>query len=504
MGDTTPPAWGQTFFLCIVLAACYAAFGRLAFWLSSDYGVTSVVFVPEGIALAFCILFGSRVAPGIFFGQAILALGSGGSLPSGLTMALVNSLEGILGGRLFHSLSISLRFDRPRDVVLFVVMIFLVLQPVSAAGAGAAFFLSGNLPADVARPMPPWVSDPVVSSPLSLLAPVMERWWLANSLGQLLVTPLLLAWTLPVAQLQGGNRLDMLLGGGALLIVLLALSGVPAPPLFLLALLYAILVWIGIGRGLRAITLANLLIGAAITWTAVSGKGFLSHMAMADRLVNVGYFIAIACSFSLMLFAMFEERRGLIEQLRYLASVDPLVGLSNRRQFIENARNEIEKARRNATDTVMLMLDVDHFKQINDRYGHAAGDFALKALAQTCRRTVREDDLIGRVGGEEFAFLLPATTIDEGYRIAERLRAEIAATPLQLDGEHVLPMTVSIGIAPFDGLISLDTLRRRADKALYSAKESGRNRVSVAMDDGGDDPEATDYPPQLTVALKSA
>ena len=123
------------------------------------------------------------------------------------------------------------------------------------------------------------------------------------------------------------------------------------------------------------------------------------------------------------------------------------------------------------------MLDIDRFKRINDTWGHAAGDEAIKAVAKAIRRTVRATDISGRVGGEEFAVLLPESSAEQAAAQAERLRQAVAGLSLR-QGADEIPLTCSLGVAERDGESSLDRLMRRADLALYEAKVQGRNRVA--------------------------
>lgn len=173
-----------------------------------------------------------------------------------------------------------------------------------------------------------------------------------------------------------------------------------------------------------------------------------------------------------------DERRRLQADLERQARTDFLTGANNRRHFLELAEAEINRAARYGSALTVLMIDVDFFKDVNDNYGHAAGDLVLCRLTDICRAGLRETDPIGRLGGEEFAVLLPETDLDGGYDVAERLRTKIAATSVAQPEGPALHFTVSIGIATFkDQNASLDALLRAADDALYVAKRGGRNRV---------------------------
>jgi len=171
------------------------------------------------------------------------------------------------------------------------------------------------------------------------------------------------------------------------------------------------------------------------------------------------------------------ERKRAEELLLELATTDGLTGLTNRRHFLERGRAELERARRTGHPVSCIMFDVDHFKKVNDTYGHDAGDAVLKTLARTARETLRGMDVLGRIGGEEFAAILPETDLEAALHAAERLRLAVASMNVEHDGRP-LPVTVSLGVALSSGPDeSLDDLLRRADQALYRAKQGGRNRV---------------------------
>ncbi|MGA0609384.1 diguanylate cyclase [Caldimonas sp. KR1-144] len=179
------------------------------------------------------------------------------------------------------------------------------------------------------------------------------------------------------------------------------------------------------------------------------------------------------------------ERDGLIAQLREQSNTDFLTGLPNRRAFFEAATRELAQARRHLHSLSLMMLDLDHFKRINDTYGHAAGDEVLKAVAARARVSFRLGDVVARYGGEEFVVLLPHCPREEAIHNAERLRQIIAELVVPLATRDRMTTTVSIGVAvstPED--LTPDTLCQRADRALYHAKRHGRNRVAFAALDG--------------------
>ncbi|RMG53904.1 MAG: diguanylate cyclase [Gammaproteobacteria bacterium] len=170
-----------------------------------------------------------------------------------------------------------------------------------------------------------------------------------------------------------------------------------------------------------------------------------------------------------------SELRRYQQELEQLATTDYLTGCYNRRMFMELAELEYKRCRRRRRPCAVLTLDIDHFKHINDSWGHKAGDETLRHFVSVLQQVLRDTDILGRTGGEEFAVLLPDADLDQAEEIAERIRERVASSPLQY-GRIRIPLTVSIGVVALEGE-GLDTALRQADHALYSAKKEGRNRV---------------------------
>ncbi len=173
-----------------------------------------------------------------------------------------------------------------------------------------------------------------------------------------------------------------------------------------------------------------------------------------------------------------SERKKLESELKRQARIDLLTGLNNRRHFFELAENELERAKRHSAPLTVLMLDVDHFKLVNDTYGHHVGDMVLQKLSEVCVKTLRGIDILGRLGGEEFAILLPETKSEQALEVAERLRLAVAGATVPLEQGGSVHLTVSIGVTSLVATDArIDDVLKRADTALYAAKNAGRNRV---------------------------
>ncbi|APX94755.1 PAS domain S-box protein [Halomonas sp. 1513] len=177
-----------------------------------------------------------------------------------------------------------------------------------------------------------------------------------------------------------------------------------------------------------------------------------------------------------------SDRKALETRLERQALTDPLTGLGNRRALEDQAAMEIARAKRSGAPLSLVAIDLDHFKRINDTYGHDVGDLVLQAFATLARQVLRDGDVLCRMGGEEFAVLLPDTNREQALQVAERLREAVATTPVKIDqdatGDGVLAYTTSLGVTLVSaGESSLKPAIKRADQGLYAAKEAGRNRA---------------------------
>ena len=242
------------------------------------------------------------------------------------------------------------------------------------------------------------------------------------------------------------------------------------------------LLWCAVAYGQFATALLTLFFS---TWTMVAiALGHIidpGQLGTQYALMSVRIGVALMALAPITVASVMVARNELLGQLRQLAAHDPLTGALNRRAFVEGFRERRDQRAQRKRAASVLVLDIDHFKKINDTWGHAVGDQVLVAFARTVRECLRGSDLLGRFGGEEFVALMCACTGAEAEAVAERVRAAVAGTIVHIDGGRHVVMTVSIGIASADSLPeSLDPLVAAADKALYAAKAAGRNQVARA------------------------
>jgi diguanylate cyclase (GGDEF)-like protein len=207
----------------------------------------------------------------------------------------------------------------------------------------------------------------------------------------------------------------------------------------------------------------------------------IQQLVRLERMQNsmvVMVFLTLALEAGIIFNPMVRRIVRYTSDLLKLASTDPLTGVLNRRSFLESASAELRRAHRNGKPSCLMSIDADHFKRINDTHGHLAGDQVLKAMASTLAARIRRGDVLGRIGGEEFAVLVPGMAIEPALQLAERLRSDIARLTTPTDAGSV-SFTVSIGVTPVreeEG--ELTAALGRADKGLYAAKSGGRNQVA--------------------------
>lgn len=249
------------------------------------------------------------------------------------------------------------------------------------------------------------------------------------------------------------------------------------------AAMAAILLRPGVGHSLlqRLIGINGLAFFAAMSVRAWSGIVHGNLAVFAPGFVQsltylAGYLLMIVNGFGFLLLCKEKDD----QQMALLATIDSLTGLVNRRAFFERTESARMMAMRLRTPIALMMIDIDHFKRLNDRFGHATGDEALCLFAATAQQTLRENDIMGRLGGEEFALVLPGTELEGALLAAERLRVAVSGATLAVSGD-TYSMTVSIGVVVIDPNEHINSALARADHALYAAKSAGRDRVEVGQ-----------------------
>jgi diguanylate cyclase (GGDEF)-like protein len=226
-----------------------------------------------------------------------------------------------------------------------------------------------------------------------------------------------------------------------------------------------------------ATALLALVVGArgALVLLAPAGWGWMSNELLRQLYSGALYLLMLLGGFGWMLLG----RERLQDELARLEVVDPLLDVVNRRGFFGALAPWMALARRPGAPTALLVFDLDQFKRVNDGYGHPAGDVVLRTLVDVCKRQLRDSDQLGRLGGVEFAILLPRTSQDDAAMVAERMRAAIAATKVKVD-RAMIALTASFGVTTIRADDSSVTLLARADEALRAAKGAGRDRVALA------------------------
>ena len=215
------------------------------------------------------------------------------------------------------------------------------------------------------------------------------------------------------------------------------------------------------------------------TVTLLNNQGYALHSEIAAILAAC-IPLLIAPPIAWFLVGLLLRIHEVEQEMRSLASYDSLTGLPSRHAFFDNANNYVSLARREQIIFCVMIIDLDHFKSINDRYGHPAGDAVLRGVADVVNSVARSSDIMGRLGGEEFALVLPSTNTLKALEFSERLHHAINQAVLKYKGSAIR-YTASIGLSEFDtdSGDSLDDLLARADLALYQAKQSGRNQTAT-------------------------
>ncbi len=284
---------------------------------------------------------------------------------------------------------------------------------------------------------------------------------------------------------RSGNPRGRILLGGICLLGCLSVFFLPAQLMFITQTSLATLFFAAAGilsalRSLREKNVGDMIIAYAALMM-VAGTPIAIYQLTIGGDSNLGQVIAFgAHSWAYVLVAVGFLASVLIEyqqHLSHLATEDPLTRLLNRRGLEDALRISIAQARREGLVTSAIMIDIDHFKKVNDSFGHETGDNVIRMVAEMIDRMCRGSDVVARTGGDEFLAILPATDLASARVLADRICQAISERPLVVDQQRI-PVTVSLGAASATGELNLDELSQEADKAMYLAKRGGRNRVA--------------------------
>ncbi len=436
----------------VILAAVYFIAGKLGLEVASVHASATAVWPCTGIAVAALLLFGFRVWPGILIGAFLVNLTTAGNVETSIGIAIGNTLEGLAGSYLVTRFAHGKEaFARAQDIFKFALLAGIAATTVSATIGVATLALGG---------FANWAA----------FGSIWSTWWLGDAIGAIVVTPLLLLWwenpRLRWSRKQFTELTILFLG-------LFSTGGIVFGKAFHLELknypleylCIPFLIWAAYRYGRRKAATAICALWGIAAWGTLHGYGPFARESQNTSLLLMQVFMGIMALTSLALAAEVNEHRRAEERVRNLALSDPLTGLANYRQVVEALETEIKRYGRTERPFVVLLLDLDGLKKINDAYGHIVGSRALCRLADMLRLYSREMDTAGRYGGDEFVLILPETDAEAARLVAQRITKR-----LMEDGEEP-KLFVSIGTAVFpDDGETLNEILGAADRDLYREK----------------------------------
>ena len=440
------------------LGVVYFVAGKLGLQLAYVHASATAVWPCTGIAIAALLVFGYRVWPGILIGAFLVNLTTAGTVATSIAIAGGNTLEALAGcylvGRFAHGKE---AFARAQDVFKFALLAGMVATAVSATIGVATLAVSG---------LADW----------SAFGSIWCTWWLGDAIGAVLVTPLLLLWwENPRLKWTSEQITELAFLFIGLFTAAWSVFGEPFHselknyPLEYLCIPF--LVWAAYRFGRRKAATALGALAVIATWGTLHGFGPFARESRNTSLLLLQAFMGIMAVTTMALAAEVTEHKRAQERVRNLAVSDPLTGLANYRQLVEALETEIKRFGRNERPFVVLLLDLDGLKKINDAHGHIVGSRALCRLADMLRLYSREMDTAGRYGGDEFVLILPETDLEAARLVAQRISKRLAE-----DGEEP-KISVSIGTAiyPDDGE-TVNEILGAADRDLYREKGVPKKR----------------------------
>jgi diguanylate cyclase len=456
-----------------ILCALYfgSAKAGLAFAFANQ-SVTSI-WPPTGLALAAVLVWGYRMWPAIAAGAFLANITTAGAVPSVLAIATGNTLEALVGALLLRRVAgFRPSLERLKDVVALIVCAGMLSTAISATVGVLSLSTAG-----------------LVSH--GQILPTWRVWWLGDMGGDLVVAPALLIFaSRPTLKRRPWIGVEAVAFAAALaLVTVVAFSS----RVSFAYVVIPILLWIAVRFRQPGTAVAGLIASAIAIWMTAHGRGPFIGGSSDAELLRAQLFVGVATLSGLVASALGTERGHAEERLRELADHDALTGVFNRRRFAEELERWIAYCSRYGGHGAVLVIDVDHFKGINDALGHAVGDQALARLGALLRERARSTDVVARLGGDEFTILLPHAEEEQAAELAVALLDKVRREGGAIGSGRSLPITVSIGIGLFGRDLDLDSeqVLRQADFAMYEAKEAGRDRVRVSRPARSSDPGPT-------------
>lgn len=440
------------------LAVVYFVAGKLGLQLAYVQASATAVWPCTGLAVAALLVFGYRVWPGILIGAFLVNLTTAGTVATSIAIAAGNTLEGLAGCYLVNRFARGKdAFERAQDIFKFALFAGMIATAVSATIGVATLAVAG---------FANWAA----------FGSIWCTWWLGDAVGAVTVTPLLLLWwenpSLRWTREQITELAFLFLGLFATGWVVFGKpfhSELKNYPLEYLCIPF--LIWAAFRFGRRKAATALCALSMIAVWGTLHGYGPFARESQNMSLLLMQAFMGIMAITILALAAEVSEHKRAEERVRNLAVSDPLTGLANYRQMVEALETEIKRFGRNERPFVVLLLDLDGLKKINDALGHIAGSRALCRLADMLRLYSREMDTAARYGGDEFVLILPETDAEAARLVAQRISKRLAE-----DGEEPR-ISVSIGTAvyPGDGE-TVNEILGAADRDLYREKGVPKRR----------------------------
>jgi diguanylate cyclase len=440
------------------VSASYFGAAKAGLALAFTSESVTAVWPPTGLALAAVLIWGYRMWPAVAVGAFLANITTAGSVATVLGITTGNTLEALAGAYLLVNVAGFRRsLERVRDVLSLVLYAAVISTMISATIGVSSLAASGLVSSDQ-------------------IASTWRLWWLGDLGGDVVVAPaLLILASRPRLERRPWIRLE----AAVLLVLMVAvsvLSFTTDQPI--VYTIFPILFWIAFRYRQPGIAVASLITSGIAVWFTARGHGPFIGGSMDAELLRAQTFVGIATVSGLLIAALSAERRDAEERLRHRAEHDSLTGLVNSSRFTHELERWVSYNLRYGGQGAVMVLDLDNFKDVNDELGHAAGDQVIARVGQLLRRRLRETDLAGRWGGDEFTVLLPRSTASQADLVAadllERVRQETSAAT-----GNRLAVTVSIGVTPFGEGVDLEAeqVLASADAAMYQAKLAGTNRI---------------------------